>query len=682
MTQKYFHFNLGPVQDFVSQARRTRDFWAGSFILSWLVAVAIKATEHQGGKLVDLTPNENFMQWLVGEQTEQSNAPEQGCIPQRFVAEVDEKFKPEQVTQAVKEAWEVLAGYVWSNDLQKLASGDTPAIWSQQVEYFWDINWVINSDKTIPAIDRRKNWRTYTPSKEKGVKCFMMDGWQELSGADKPNRNTMNALLWSKLRSAPLTAIKTDLRKDEALCAIAFIKRRFSRHFSQINYTMSQGWTLKGWPVKSNVPSVTYMAAVPWLKELGDSPNLDKKLVKEFYDLAFSLSGGKETEVLTEIKCLEKLKAQDLLLEGLFSLDGNVFFQTELENPRIFEDTAQAAKTVKALRAMQQSANLKQPSPFYAILLMDGDSMGEKLGSGIAGVSQAITDGLNDFTLKVPELVKEHNGFLVYAGGDDVLAILPLEHAIPCAVALHQFYADCFDPKLEATISAAIEFVHIHTPLTKILKDSHKLLDKVAKDGSGRDALAVRVWKPGGLQIEWSQPWKIVLGENGKAEVCNLAETFEKNNQTTEDFSNKFLYKIRERFDLLNPPKDKADKYTDLSVFTKEDQAAIKLMTMEYMNAYNKKELSYEKAKEVVIRLLKQCQPVKRDKDQLTKPENWLQVGIKDLADSFIEKHQLRKDKSEAADKINKPILKKFKIWEADAALLVRFLAQKGVERA
>lgn len=31
--QTTFHFTLGPVQGFVAQARRTRDFWAGSFLL-------------------------------------------------------------------------------------------------------------------------------------------------------------------------------------------------------------------------------------------------------------------------------------------------------------------------------------------------------------------------------------------------------------------------------------------------------------------------------------------------------------------------------------------------------------------------------------------------------------------------------------------------------------------------
>ncbi|OQW96514.1 MAG: type III-B CRISPR-associated protein Cas10/Cmr2 [Verrucomicrobia bacterium A1] len=36
-------FQLGPVQEFIAQARSTRDLWSGSYLLSWLVAHAIKA---------------------------------------------------------------------------------------------------------------------------------------------------------------------------------------------------------------------------------------------------------------------------------------------------------------------------------------------------------------------------------------------------------------------------------------------------------------------------------------------------------------------------------------------------------------------------------------------------------------------------------------------------------------
>ena len=41
-TRRVLHFTLGPVQGFVAQARRTRDLWAGSFLLSWLSGIAMK----------------------------------------------------------------------------------------------------------------------------------------------------------------------------------------------------------------------------------------------------------------------------------------------------------------------------------------------------------------------------------------------------------------------------------------------------------------------------------------------------------------------------------------------------------------------------------------------------------------------------------------------------------------
>ena len=35
-------FQVGPVQEFIAQARSTRDLWSGSFLLSWMMAHAIK----------------------------------------------------------------------------------------------------------------------------------------------------------------------------------------------------------------------------------------------------------------------------------------------------------------------------------------------------------------------------------------------------------------------------------------------------------------------------------------------------------------------------------------------------------------------------------------------------------------------------------------------------------------
>ena len=42
-------FQIGPVQDFIRQARKTQDLWAGSFLLSYLIAQAMLAVAREIG---------------------------------------------------------------------------------------------------------------------------------------------------------------------------------------------------------------------------------------------------------------------------------------------------------------------------------------------------------------------------------------------------------------------------------------------------------------------------------------------------------------------------------------------------------------------------------------------------------------------------------------------------------
>lgn len=678
----YLHFTLGPVQGFVSQARRTRDFWAGSFILSWLAAVAMKAVTHQNGTIEFPQADENFMAWLIGEG-KTGTKPTQGSIPNRFKAAIDpNKFDPDLVTQAVQEAWKALAEKVWEADLAAVSNGVQRNIWDRQISNFWDMSWVITEDKNDSSVlDKRKNWRTYNPPEEPGVKCAMMDGWQELSGEKRPNRKAMNENFWDKVIENGKAGMKSDLRPNEALCAIAFVKRRFSRHFKNLDHKMTQGWQLKGWEVPTAVPSVVYMAAVHWLEKALNTA--DELTLNAFFIQARNLA-GEYGEWDTQIKCLTEAWGK----REWKALDGNVFFESSLENPNIFKDEKQAGIVLKALNAMRGTITpkLPPPTPFYAILMMDGDSLGSHMSDTTKQC--AITEGLADFTKEVPDLVYQHNGFLMYAGGDDVLAILPLENAITCAAALRTHYMSCFDYNvIPTTLSGAIEFVHIKTPLTKVLHDAHKLLDEVAKDGRGRDALAIRVWKPGGLQIEWAQPWKIILetvkdqdGNEMKVPIINrLIQSFQENQGKDADFSNKFFYKIRERFTLLNPAKDRDGKIIHTNVL--DEEQAIDLMTMEYLNSWgSNKNKDIKTAKGLVTTLLDQCRPRKRDKDN-SDSNSWLQVTKKDIEEKFAKKLELQDEKSDADKQANYKKLACIKNWEADGALLVRFLAQKGVEK-
>lgn len=626
----YFHFTIGPVQGFVSQARRTRDFWAGSFLLSWLSGVAMKAVTAQGGTIVFPEANENFMNYLEGKQiegTQNTSPPKQGSVPNRFKAEVGTSFEPDEVISAVQEAWQALAEHVWEQDIGKIGSKRTRQIWERQINQFWDMNWVITDDQSdSAALDRRKNWRTYNPPSEPGVKCNMMNGWQELSGECRPNREKMNNALWKPLRDQKKNGIEYDLRENEALCAIAFVKRRFSRHFCDFEHTMKQNWTLTGWKIPTGVPSTSYMAAVHWMKNIAEKA--PAKTLTDFCKEAKTLT-GQYGEWQTSIHCLGKTD------EKFKSLDGNVFYLNNLENPLMF-DEEKIKPTAKLLAELNKAEDIKPASPFYAILMMDGDSLGKSMSD--PKLQTIITKKLGYFTQNVSSIVEECNGFLIYAGGDDVLAILPLEDAIPCAVKLRTNYEGCFattDMEGKTSLSGAIEFVHVKTPLTQVLADAHQLLDDIAKEKSGRDALAIRVWKPGGKHLEWSQPWEVALFDTEKTYVERLADDFQ---QQDETFSSKFLYKIRDYFTLLNPVKGSTEIL--------DEDAVNKFMAMEYLNSADKpakRPFGMAQAIETVKPLIEQCRAVTRIDESSRK--------------DWQKSNQLT----------------------VDAALLIRFLATKGV---
>ena len=635
MTYQYFHFTLGPVQGFVAQARRTRDFWAGSFLLSWLSAVAMQAVKKQHGEIIFPEVSDDYLNWLENKGT--GKKPQQGCIPNRFkggLAKVPSTFKPELVTASVQQAWHALADLVWQEDLGDCATA-TREIWERQVSTFWEISWAL-SDNVAESnlLDRRKNWRTYLPPQETGVKCMMMDGWQELSGITTPNAKGLK-LFWDNLRRTNQHGMTTDLRDREYLCAIAFIKRRFAHYFKDLAVSMPDDWTLHGWEVSAAVPSVAYMAAAPWLAQvLRFAP--EAKL-QAFHDVAIQLTES-YGEYNTYLDCIDSAlnQRQDTrLLWKTKSLDGNVFFESALDNKNIY-DNQPLAQTVKAklkdLRKSVSDYKLEPVSTFYAVLMMDGDSLGSHMSD--TGKQKAISQGLKTFTNGVPAIVEEHSGFLIYAGGDDVLALLPLEWALNCAKALRDHYLKCFAARedINTTLSGAIEYAHIRMPLGKILSDAHQLLDDIAKTKTGRDAIAVRVWKPGGQHLEWAMPWEKAI-DRGEVVIDRLARDFQKDQQDTP-FSNKFFFNVEERFAVLNDGID--------------TETMIDLIAADYLcsgvNRVDSHRKSLAEARLCIQSLLSQC---------------------------FEEQRKLDNDKA---------TFSKTGRLNPKALQLVRFLAQKGVD--
>lgn len=638
----YFHFTLGPVQGFVAQARRTRDFWAGSFVLSWLAAVAMREVKQQKGTVVFPLPDDAFLTAISGQPGK--HPPAQGNIPNRFFAEVPDDFAPEAVTSAVQTAWQALAETVWRNDLASHASTATRAIWDRQVQSYWDMSWARSHKADDSAIlDRRKNWRSHLPPAEPGIKCMVMDGLQELSAACSPLQPAAAQLteFWKTLRSTGQRGIRSDLADGEHLCAIAYIKRRFPRYFGQVQARIDSGWSAHGWPVRTAVPSIAYLAAAPWLAQLLETA--DKDQLGDFHQAALDLSDGDQPEWDSNVYCVKHADAP----RKWKALDGGVFFDHALENTKLWSAPEHAPKVKQLLGKLRNSADIGPVSPFYALLLMDGDSLGKQMA--YPERQTAISEALAGFTRQTPTVVDQHSGFLVYSGGDDVLALLPLEYALPCAAALRQLYLDCFaasQPRVHSTLSGAIQFAHVRMPLTHVLQDAHQLLDGVAKDQTGRDAIACRVWKPGGLGLTWAMPWQAALQPDATDEqgviLQQMADQFRADDQHT-GFANRFIYRIRERLELLNPI-GAADSPLD------QEQAAA-LMAAEYLGSGinqgrpKDERIDIEDAIKIVTPLLQQCQRTRR-----TESTNGFNI--------VPDQH-----------------------WSADAALLLRFLAHKGIEQ-
>ncbi|ACY13875.1 type III-B CRISPR-associated protein Cas10/Cmr2 [Haliangium ochraceum] len=507
MTVK-LHLSLGPVQAFIAESRRTRDLWVGSYLLSYLAGRALYAAA-QHGEIVLPRVHDDVLALYAPGRTDRARLPAHASLPNRFVLECADQAAAvqaaEAATSALRAAWAHIAGTVRKQFIDPVSGSDdeTQRIWRRQVESFWHVVWVIGDDPAL--LDQRKHWRApaLAPDPEPGEHCTMMGRYQELSGFLRGQRGLEE--FWIDVRARLGGAMNLDLRPDERLCAIALIKRLLPRVSGQ-----ALGRRLDEEQVAW--PSTLYMAARPWIGTVCEAqPEPAARYAKQVLRARASARGERKAGQ-TLLDALTGTSASTASAGAFPLLDGNFSFIGALENERATpldrEDERRGlVKALKALHARQGTG----PSPYYAFLLMDGDSLGTLLSRA---EPRTITDCLSDFTERVPDIVCARGGATVYAGGDDVLALLPVEGALPTALALARCYEQRFaDSQLDrellpaATISGAIVFAHYHLPLRYITARAHELLDHVAKDQTGRASLAISLHQSSGETARFSVPW-------------------------------------------------------------------------------------------------------------------------------------------------------------------------------
>ncbi len=179
--------------------------------------------------------------------------------------------------------------------------------------------------------------------------------------------------------------------------------------------------------------STRFMAALPWLQEAA-------KVEGGTLATAFKDAVEKHRSVTRPYRGAEDGTAARLGVDirDFKGLDGSLFYDTAIINQRDMrltgdEDGSVRSSLLQARADLIDAVNLGEPSPYYALLLMDGDSVGTLIR---AVGADPVTTVFDRFTRAVPGLVKQNNGACIYAGGDDVLAVLPMTTALACVQAV------------------------------------------------------------------------------------------------------------------------------------------------------------------------------------------------------------------------------------------------------
>lgn len=130
----------------------------------------------------------------------------------------------------------------------------------------------------------------------------------------------------------------------------------------------------------------------------------------------------------------------------------------------------------------------KEVEAYLAVLHMDGDSMGRHLSSlESLEEHQMFSGSLLEFAREVPVIIRDNGcrgGLLIYSGGDDVLALLPLRHVLARAYALYKK----FKAITGLTASAGVAITPHNLPLDTALEMARKA-EETAKEHYGRDAI-------------------------------------------------------------------------------------------------------------------------------------------------------------------------------------------------
>jgi CRISPR-associated protein Cmr2 len=211
---------------------------------------------------------------------------------------------------------------------------------------------------------------------------------------------------------------------------------------------------------------------------------------------------------------------------------------------------------------------------YIGVLLMDGDGMGawfhQKQSQDDYRHSSRV---LSQYAQDVNGVITKNNGKLIYAGGDDTLAILPIKNLFSTALTLRKLFRRRLGKSV--TASAGIVIGHKKAPLDELIADVREQ-ERVAKSFSykngEKNAVAIRARTHSGNVVETTMPWLIKKDVNSVALLLELVELL-----SVKAVSKTFIYHLSDTFkamlDLKMKQVDKELFFTEFKRLAKRSLA-------------------------------------------------------------------------------------------------------------
>lgn len=562
-----FSVKIPAVQDFISHSRKLSDLWAASHIFSTIIFEGIKTIAEKYGPDVVIYPQlrENPMVDFSFKFTEKNKLKKKVQIanfPNTFLCFVPAS-KAEEISEdiedAIKRKWKEITDKA-KEILNENGVNIDEELWNNQIENAMEITsaWLdffnldrfegIEKEKEVPEDlrEKQRRWLNFIERQETKYGHFYWLTYEILGTI-----LTQKSRFWNAWEEKPVTCKK---------CLMCGRRNALLENSSEKGYRCWNG-EREIWEnvniddrLKHLLKENERLCAVCLTKRLyGWKP---ESLFEKIFGKGFKPPDQESVVEIAAKDFIKKVKT-DESLKVVLKDDVELVYRREWEE----KETAKKFSPEIKKKFDELWMIYGEPNKYYAILMMDGDRIGKMLsGNMLPNFGEflhpafkvkieewridskevgkeliemqrmltpshhiAISRAMKDFSIHVvPKIVEEHEGLLVYAGGDDVLALLPSDKVLKAADEIQEYFRKDFY-KIEvggnerrimglgnkASMSAGIVFVHYKWPLYDAV-EKVRAAEKDAKEIYGRNAFRITFVKRSGEILKAGGKWDVV----------------------------------------------------------------------------------------------------------------------------------------------------------------------------